>query len=315
MASAQPPQLTPVQKQTLDVLGTTGAPRREFDPNLGRDLRSQLEAAMVEVLEDMSPNEVLFLSKHRLAQVHGCEVRFIAEEAAAGDFEATIPMVKGTIAHKAIELGIHWKGEPLPLELVDEAISSLTLSDSWVSDFLQTCSEADQATLRSEAGDKVHKFFECFPPLKPVWRPATESSLSLELAQGRVKMRGKVDLTLGAATGNEARKVIIDLKTGNPNPTHRDDLRFYALIETIRIGVPPRLIASFYLDQGVSHTEVVTESVLESALLRCIEGARRITSLQAGTSAPLLRPSPVCKWCIALEGCDTGQKWLEDPTF
>ena len=310
MASAQPPQLTPVQKQTLDVLGTTGAPRREFDPNLGRDLRSQLEAAMVEVLEDMNPTEVLFLSKHRLAQVHGCEVRFIAEEAAEGDFEATIPMVKGTVAHKAIELGIHWKGEPLPLELVDEAISSLTLSDSWVSDFLQTCSEADQATLRSEAGDKVHKFFECFPPLKPVWRPATESSLSLELAQGRVKMRGKVDLTLGAATGNEARKVIIDLKTGTPNPVHRDDLRFYALLDAIRVGIPPRLVASFYLDLGEARTEPVTVGLLETAVARTVDGIRRLTALRAGTTAPVHRPGPACRWCPILADCEPGRSWV-----
>ena len=74
------------------------------------------------------------------------------------------------------------------------------------------------AELRSSAGDRVSKFFECFPRLKPVWRPVTESSQYVELLDARVVLRGKVDLTLGTATaseaGNHAGKVVID--TTNP---------------------------------------------------------------------------------------------------
>ncbi len=160
MASASPPELNPAQRRTLDALGAAGGDRPAFDADLGDRLRADLDDGLAPVLDDLGPDEDLNLAKHLLSRVHGCEVRFLAED--DEDFVASVPVARGAIAHKAIELGIHWKGEPLPLELVDEAISSLTLSDSWVSDFLQTCSEADQATLRSEAGDKVHKFFECF---------------------------------------------------------------------------------------------------------------------------------------------------------
>ena len=63
-------------------------------------------------------------------------------------------------------------------------------------------------------------------------------------------MRARIDLTLGVPRGGESRKVIVDLKTGRLLHRHREDLRFYALIETLVRDVPPRLLASYSLDSG-----------------------------------------------------------------
>ncbi|MCB0977483.1 MAG: PD-(D/E)XK nuclease family protein [Acidimicrobiales bacterium] len=312
MATAVPDEFTPVQQRTLEVLGATGAERPVFPADIGPRLRHDLEAGLRTVLEDLAPDEDLHLSKHLLQQVHGCEVKFLAEERSDEGFTVTVPIARGTVAHKAVELGIHWPREPLPLELVDEAIASLTANESWLSDFLQTCSETERAELRSSAGDRVAKFFECFPPLRAKWRPVTESSQIVDLADGRIRLRGKVDLTLGQANGNQAGKVVIDLKTGGPNPAHRDDLRFYALLDTIRIGVPPRLVASFYLDMGEARTESVTEGLLDATVARTVDAAARIAALRAGTTAPVYRPSWGCRWCPVLAECETGRRWLTD---
>jgi hypothetical protein len=263
------------------------------------------------VVDDLAPDEDLTVSKHLLGLVHGCEARFLAEDA-DGDFQVTVPIARGAVAHKAVELGIHWRGEALPVELVDEALGSLTQSDHWLADFLQTCPEVERAELRATASDRVAKFFECFPPLKPEWRPVTESSQVVELAEGRIRLRGKVDLTLGTPRGQQAGKVVVDLKTGVPSPVHRDDLRFYALLDTLRLGVPPRLVASFYLDMGEARTEEVTEAVLEATVARTADGARRIAALRAGTAAPTFRPGPVCRWCGARATCGPGRAWLSD---
>ena len=204
MASATPPELTPVQQRTLAELGASSTARPTFDPELGRRLRHDLEEGMAEVVGHLAPDEVLTLSKHLLGQVHGCEGRLLAEEAAGDGFAVTVAIARGAVAHKAVELGIHWSGEPLPLELVDEAMASLARTDHWLTEFLQTCSDVERAELRATAGDRVHKFFECFPRLEPKWRPVTESSQVVELADGHVRLRGKVDLTLGAARGTQA---------------------------------------------------------------------------------------------------------------
>ncbi len=306
--AATPPELTPVQQRTLDTLGAAGHELPTFEPGIGRRLQADLEAGLAPVLADLGPGEVLNLSKHLLAQVHGCERRLLEEEGAP--FEVTVPIARGAVAHKAIELGIHWPGEPYPLDLVDEALAGLGVADHWLTDFLQTCTEAERAELRGTAGDRVAKFFECFPPLSARWRPVTESRQIVDLTGGRIRLQGKVDLTLGTARGHQAGKVIIDLKTGSPNPVHRDDLRFYALLDTIRVGVPPRLIASFYLDHGTAQTEAVTEGVLDAAVARTVDGAARLAALHAGTTAPVLRPAPACRWCPVLADCPTGREWL-----
>ena len=293
------------------MLGAAGAERPVCPEGIGARLRAELEAGLRDVVDDLAADEVLVVSKHKLAQVHGCEVRLLAEEVDDA-FEVTVPIARGTVAHKAVELGIHWKGEPLPLVLVDEALASLAGTDHWLTDFLQTCSEAERAELRSTAGDRVAKFFECFPPLDPRWRPVTESSQIVDLCGGRVRLRGKVDLTLGTPRGMQAGKVVVDLKTGGPSPLHRDDLRFYALLDAVRLGTPPRLVASFYLDLAEARTEAVTEALLDATVARTVDGIVRLAALRAGTTAPVHRPSPSCRWCPALASCEVGRRWLAD---
>ncbi|HEY4375771.1 MAG TPA: PD-(D/E)XK nuclease family protein [Acidimicrobiales bacterium] len=310
MPSVDPPPLNPAQQQALDQLGAVSGERPTFPEDLRARLRHDLEAGLAPILAELGPDDDLTVSKHLLSLVHGCEGRMLAEEAEGNTFVVSVPIARGTVAHKAIELGIHWRGDAAPLDLVDEALARLTNTDHWLADWLQACPEADRAELRATAGDRVHKFFECFPPLQPRWRPVTESSLWVDLLGGRVRLKGKVDLTIGQARGHEAGKVIIDLKTGGPSGTHRDDLRFYALLEAVRIGVPPRLVASYYLDLGEARSEPVTEGILDATVARTVDGARRVVDLRNGSVAPTLRPSYACRWCPALATCETGRDHL-----
>lgn len=312
MTSATPVELSPAQRRTLDALGASSAERPTFPDDTGPRLRAALDEGLADALGDLAPDEHLVITKHLLGRVHGCEVRLLVEEAAGDEFTVTVATARGSVAHKAIELGIHWRGEPLPLDLVDEALARLAGTDHWLTDFLQTCTEADRAELRASSADRVAKFFESFPPLEARWRPVTESNQTVELAGGRIRLRGKVDLTLGTARGNQAGKVVVDLKTGAPNPVHRDDLRFYALLDAIRLGVPPRLVASFYLDLAEARTEPVTPDLLDAAVARTIDGVRRLAALRAGGVEPVHRPSPACRWCLHLADCAVGREWLVD---
>ena len=86
-----------------------------------------------------------------------------------------------------------------------------------------------------------------------------EAPVRAEFAEGKIILSGKVDLSLGKPYGNTAGKVLIDFKTGAFYPSHREDLRFYALLESIRLGVPPRMVATYYLDRSDFSIEHVTE--------------------------------------------------------
>jgi CRISPR/Cas system-associated exonuclease Cas4 (RecB family) len=123
-------------------------------------------------------------------------------------------------------------------------------------------------------------------------------------------MSGKVDLVIGRPSGDESRKVIVDLKTGRFSPRHRDDLRFYALVETLRTGVPPRKVASYYLDVGEPDVEDVTEGVLRTAVRRTLDGIDALIALTVEQRTPVKRPGTSCRWCALLDDCDEGTAHL-----
>ena len=81
-------------------------------------------------------------------------------------------------------------------------------------------------------------------------------------------------------------------------------------MEALRLGVPPRLLASLYLDSGRLVTETVTEDVLAAAVERTVRGAEALVSLRSGDRQPVLRPGPACRWCTLRAGCETGSAWL-----
>jgi hypothetical protein len=303
-----PSVLNPAQTEVLEVLGARPGERPSFDPRLRDWFREELEEALRPLAADLPKGEVLVLSKHLLGTLHRCEGLFLAQE--ADDFAWSVQNARGTVAHKAIELSVHWRGELVPAVLVDEAIARLIQGSNDLGDFLGGLTEGARAELRSACVEHTTMFLECFPPLEQRWWPVTESRLRVDLAEDRISLRGKVDLTVGKASGTQAGKVLIDLKTGAFSPVHREDLRFYALLETIRLGAPPRLLATYYLDGGRLHPEVVSQPLLEGAVLRVIEGVRVVVELVHLGREPELKPGTPCRWCPARETCDAGQRWL-----
>jgi hypothetical protein len=296
----------------LDALGAGRNDRPTFSSDLGSRLRAQLEEGLrplILVLDTLGI-EKLWVSKHKVSSIHGCEVRFLAEDDRG--FEGwTVPMARGTIAHRAIELSMHVRGDPVPAELVDHTLATLTEGETnSMADWLQSISEFERADLRGAAIDKVSAFLEMWPPLKASWRPRTESKARVDLLDDRITLQGKVDLTVGVAEGSRAGKVLIDLKTGAFSPVHVDDLRFYALVETIKVGVPPRRVATHYLESGNLVPEDVSEALLGSAAVRVIDAVNRWLELRAGRLVPLLKPSAACRWCPVLPNCDGGRQHL-----
>lgn len=300
--------LNPAQQEVLDLLGATPEERPAFPPSLKASLRADLEDALSDLTGEIHPDTPMFVNKHALSMVHGCELRHLAE--IEKPFEWSPPLARGTIAHKAIELSMHQRRRPIPLELVDEAMDRLERSDESIAAWLATCSETDRAEVRAFANERVATFLECFPPLKSSWSPVTEARMRVELLDHRIVISGRSDLTLGRAEGLTAGKVIIDFKTGSMSPTHLDDLRLYALLETLRIGTPPRLAASYYLDAGTIQAEAITEPILHSAVARTADGIRKLHELSIGTRAPVVRPSWGCRWCPARSNCAPGQAHL-----
>jgi len=304
------PALSPAQLEVVEQIGA----KRETWPEFNAELRVQLREHIRDGIADHvarlpADHEGVWANKHAIATVHGCEKRYLADREFPG---WSVPLARGTVVHKAIEFSINWQGTPTPGDLVDEAMASLEFGEQNIAEFLKQLSPADRAQLRSDALDLVSKFEECWPQLKKQWRPVTESKVRMDLFDNKVVVQGKIDLTLGRAEGLRAGKVLIDLKSGKAQPYHMDDLRFYAVIETVRIGVPPRRIASYYLDQAKFLADDVTEDLLISASERIIRGINRMIELDLDASNPRIATSPACRWCRVLETCEPGQVSLRE---
>ena len=302
-------RLNDAQQDIIDRLRSVGVERPRFDPGLRDHLRLEIERGLAPLIEALG-DEDLWLSKHKLEQVHGCEGKFLAEEEL--EFVWSAPIARGIIAHKAIEIEITSKRRWASLDLIDEAIARFQNEGRGVGEWLQTASEADVDLVRAEANNALCSFQECWPPLKREWRPATEVAMRAEFFTGRVVLSGKPDLTIGFADGQTAGKVIVDFKTGRTSPSHVADLRFYALLDALRVGVPPRMLVTYYLDSGTMQSEPVGEAILDATVARTVAAAHRIVELRTGEREPRLAASGACRWCPALPTCEVGRSYLDD---
>jgi hypothetical protein len=296
-------RLSPLQQKTLGLLRRAPDPV-VFDTAFIASLRNDIDEAFAD-FHDRLGDETIFLSKHRVASVLGCEVQHLLDD----QFAWSPAVAGGQVAHRAVQLMVNWRGDPVPADVVDEAIARLADDDSSLGDWIEGLSEADQADLRGFAVDKLIKFQECFPPLDRRAAPTVESSVRWP-ADGPIVLSGKVDLTLGRPAGAESRKVIIDLKTGWVSPKHREDLRFYALVETLRTQVPPRKLASFYLDAGEPVVEDVTEPVLLTASRRTLDAVNAEIELTVEGRPAVKRPGTSCRWCPLNTECPEGEAYL-----
>jgi len=292
--------LTPVQRRTLDDLRRDGDVDPRLDEQLAADLRSQADDALGQLgarLDDVD----LFVTKHTIASVLACETNYLAPD----DFTWTPARARGKVSHRAIQLLLNWRGEPTPADLVNEALARLVDDENSFGDYIAGLSSADEADVRGLAVERVTKFVECFPPLDRRWHPMTEASTQYPIS-GPIVFRARVDLVIGRPNGSEPRKVIVDLKSGRIVDRHREDLRFYALIETLCRGVPPRRLASFALDSGVAVVEDVTPVLLQSTLRRTLDAVARMVELRVDGRRPEVTPGPTCGWCQLLDGCAPG---------
>ena len=74
--------------------------------------------------------------------------------------------------------------------------------------------------------------------------------------------------------------------------------------------VPPRKIASYYLDYSEADTEDVTEGMLLSALARTASGIERHIELTVEGASPVKKVGVACRWCPLRNDCPEGRVYL-----
>ncbi len=114
-----------------------------------------------------------------------------------------------------------------------------------------------------------------WPRLSPGWMPRTQERVAVPLAGGNVVLAGVIDLVIGSPSSGQATVGLVEAKSGRPRLEDRDDLRFYALLETLRSGAPPFRVATFYTRSGQVDAEDVYDELLASCVMRVLGAIRR----------------------------------------
>jgi hypothetical protein len=143
-------------------------------------------------------------------------------------------------------------------------------------DFVNALTGHERAEFQEELATQTAILLDRWPRLSPSWLPRTQERIAIPLAGGDVVLVGVVDLIVGAPSAGRASIGLIELKSGRARSEDRDDLRFYALLETLRSGAPPFRVATFYTRTGQVDAEDVDDEALISSVRRVLSAIERI---------------------------------------
>ena len=297
--------LTPTQRRTLDGLIQPGR-SRAVPPDLPERLRTAIESSLQ--VSSLPPGG-LRLFKQRMNDLDRCEGLFRAVLAAnPPPFQMWSRPAAGMLLHKAIELDVGGREQAQPWVLAQRAGTRLG-EDPRFGRFWELLGRPAQDELLMEVVRGVELFRATFPPLAPLrssLAPVTELRMRAELWDGRAMLTGSVDLMMHRPASGRATRLLIDLKGGGARPEHPEDMRLYALLFTLRFGVPPLRVATLFLTSGEWQVEEVSDRTLFHAVDRVVEAARAAGRLTART-APVLRAGPYCRWCPARASCPAAE--------
>jgi hypothetical protein len=309
-------QLTEAQRRVARELFLTGQPRPHVDAAQAPRLRQWLEQATAAAAQIVPAGQGLVLGKSALDALD-CDGRFLDREDSG--FEWNTAMLRGQLAHSAVAAD-HWgeRARTVP-EVVDHAWREFATRGSAAGTFLATLGGAEADALRGDACTLVTEFRDLFPPLPATAAVRAEPTLEVALHDRRLRLRGQPDLVLGASDADRRRMLLLDLKTGQSNPLRdRAEMRFYALLATLKYGVAPFRVATFYLDGGTWDAEDVDDDVLEAAARTVAdkaERAARLTYRRPPEEELRLVAGAACRWCSRAPTCPLAQRAGSDAFY
>lgn len=295
--------LTPVQQRVADDLLALGDERPIADLSWAPELADWIDDALTEHSPRVGPRQ-LWLSKGALSGVHGCESNYLVSQ---GDFAWTNEIAKGTIVHHAIALAAAGSDAP-PRDLAYAALDQASTKGSRsLGAWLKNLPEQQKVALVADAVVGIDGFLSAFPPLKAAWHPVAEYPVVATVGDGRVRVTGRVDLSLGSNRPGpdnvlRRRRMFIEVKTGRARPEHRAEHLLYALLELLHIGVAPFRSVTYYTADGTWVADDITKELLVVAGRRLIDATQKLIELGDGRE-PTRQAGWRCAFCPLAEAC------------
>ncbi len=294
--------LLPLQQAVADDLLDVGGERPIADLAWAQELSAWIEEDLADHASLVGPGQHRW-GKGAIASILGCEAHHLAS---VGDFSWTSAIAKGTIVHQAIAL-VAAGSEAAPRDLAYAALDqAASAGNSSLRTWLDALADQEKVALVGECVVGIDGFLSAFPPLQAQWRPVAEWPVSATIAAGKVRIAGRVDLSLGAPRpgpeGIERRRLIVEVKSGAPRPEHRADHLLYSLLDTLRSKIPPWRAATFYTQDGTWVADDITEELLVVAAGRLIDAVKRLIEV-VYSRVPARRVGWRCQFCSIEPTC------------
>jgi hypothetical protein len=214
--------------------------------------------------------------------------------------------VRGTLVHAAIEADVDGARARPADEVAEDAWHRLATDrpgdPSSVGAWLNARDALERETMLAESSTLLSGFREVWPDLSsaPI-RVRTEHRIVVTLGGRSVQLQGVPDLIIDSPVEDgRARALLIDLKTGMPRGQRdRDELRFYALLATLRGGAPPFRWATLYVTEGRIEHEDLSEPVLTTAADRVADAVLQAVRLLEGEPEGPAERLVGGSWCVS----------------
>lgn len=305
---------TPAQTRVRDELLAWDAERPVVDPELASTLRATLEdgARAVFARHDVPDPpqdgwryaDSVWVSKSRLDRLV-CDGLY--RSALEEPFTYNAAIAVGTLSHRAIELDHATRRAHTPEAVVERAWhEAATEQGDALAAFANGLDDIDAASLRQEVEQLLTEHRDVWPPLPSGLHVRGEQSVRVELLGGRVVLQGTPDLTIGRVRDDRARMLLVDLKTGLRRPeVERQELRFYALLLTLKHGQPPFRWAAHYVAEGAWDVEDYRPELLDTAVRRTLDSIDQAVRLMDPDVEERLRAGRWCRFCPRRDSCAT----------
>ena len=161
---------------------------------------------------------------------------------------------------------------------------------------------ASQSDMLMQVTSKITNFIDDFPPLDPNWGPRFEEPMSAKI--GKLTIAGRADLIIGRPRGDMRQTMmLVDLKTGALKDEHTNEAYYYALVATMRHGVPPWRSLVYSLASGEYTEPDITETVLLEACASLVHGVNAFVDTMTESRTAKLNPGSHCRWCPSSGVC------------
>lgn len=235
--------------------------RPDVDPGFAGGLREWLEDGLCALLP--LPSTPLVVNKSLLRDV------LAGRPPERGTLPVTAPLALGALIDVLFRqlVTVGRIAEPLR-----DALDGLRIDPRRrdVIEFVEALPDDELVGLRDELETQAAILISRWPRLAPAWLPRTQERMAVPLAGGDVVLVGVVDLALGAPSAGRASVGLIEVKSGLARLEDREDLWFYALLETLRSGAPPSRVATFYTRTGQVDAMDVDDDHLSAAVQRVL---------------------------------------------